>query len=301
MKKYWILISLCLCFVCKFSTAANIVVAYPAVKEPYRAVFDLIVQGVEENASESVLPLEFNQGIGSDALLAELVELNADAAILLGGYGFKYAHEIVKHMPVMVGGYPIKPNGFGGVSMTNDPEIVFSELDKLAPHIKRVYMVYSQATEWIIPRAQSAANKNGVKLIATRADTIKAAMTYYDQLFKRIDPKQDSIWLTLDTVTANDQVVLPYLLEASWMRKFVLFSSKPTHAKRGALFALFPDNYQLGKRLILMAENTLNKNHIYKVEPMDKFQVAVNLRAAAHLGVQYDENLKRDMHIIVPR
>ncbi|WP_157447318.1 ABC transporter substrate binding protein [Catenovulum agarivorans] len=301
MKKFWILITLCFCVVSRFATAANIVVAYPEVKEPYKAVFELIVQGIQENASETVTPLEFKQGIGSESILSELLKLNADAAIMLGGYGFKYAHDIVKHMPVMVGGYPIKPNGFGGVSMTNDPEIVFAELDRLAPHIQRVYMVYSQSTEWIIPRTQAAANKHGVELVATRADDIKAAMTYYDRLFKRIDPKKDSIWLTLDTVTANDQVVLPYLLEASWMRKFVLFSSKPTHAKRGALFSLFPDNYQLGKRLISMAENTLNNNLIYKVEPMDKFQVAVNLRAAAHLGVQYDESIKQDMHIIVPR
>ncbi|WP_440903154.1 ABC transporter substrate binding protein [Catenovulum sp. SX2] len=301
MNKYWIIIAIFACFFARSTSAANIVVAYPEVKEPYKAVFELIVQGIQENANEKVTPLEFQQGVGSEAILSELLKRNADAAIMLGGYGFKYAHDIVKHMPVMVGGYPIKPNGFGGVSMTNDPEIVFAELDRLAPHIQRVYMVYSQSTEWIIPRTQAAANKHGVELVATRADDIKAAMTYYDRLFKRLDPKKDSIWLTLDTVTANDQVVLPYLLEASWMRKFVLFSSKPTHAKRGALFSLFPDNYQLGKRLITMAENTLNNNLIYKVEPMDKFQVAVNLRAAAHLGVQYDESIKQDMHIIVPR
>ncbi|WP_143870881.1 ABC transporter substrate binding protein [Catenovulum sediminis] len=184
--------------------------------------------------------------------------------------------------------------------MTNDPEIVFSELERLAPHIKKVHMVYSQATEWIIPQTKLAAKKHGVELVAQRADDIREAMTYYDKLFKRINPATDSIWLTLDTVTANDQIVLPYLLEASWLRKFVLFSSKPTHAKRGALFSLFPDNYQLGKRLITMAESSL-ENQQYAVEPMNKFQVAVNLRAAAHLGVQYDESLKEELHIIVPR
>ncbi|WP_143870882.1 hypothetical protein [Catenovulum sediminis] len=115
MKK---LLLFCLLFssfiLCRNASAETIVVAYPAVKEPYQAVFELINKGIKENASHTIKTIEFPQRIGSQALLQQLQELDADAAILLGGFGFKYAHDIVKHLPVMVGGYPIKPNGFGG-------------------------------------------------------------------------------------------------------------------------------------------------------------------------------------------
>lgn len=67
-----------------------------------------------------------------------------------------------------------------------------------------------------------------------------------------IDIKTDALWLPLDPVTVNEQVILPRLLERSWEQNQVLFSSKPSHAKRGALFSMFPNHFELGKQLAIM-------------------------------------------------
>jgi putative ABC transport system substrate-binding protein len=52
----------------------------------------------------------------------------------------------------------------------------------------------------------------------------------------------------------NVKVILPLLLERSWEQNLVLFSSKPAHAKRGALFSMFPNHLELGKQLAVMIE-----------------------------------------------
>jgi putative ABC transport system substrate-binding protein len=81
----------------------------------------------------------------------------------------------------------------------------------------------------------------------------------------------------------NVKVILPLLLERSWEQNLVLFSSKPAHAKRGALFSMFPNHLELDKQLAVMIETIYKTRHSEGVVALQDMRLAVNLRTAAHL------------------
>ena len=67
-----------------------------------------------------------------------------------------------------------------------------------------------------------------------------------------------------------------------------VFSSSVGHVKRGALFALYPNNVELGRSLAASAQAALSSaGHAARgVVPLKEVLVAVNLRTASHLGLQ---------------
>lgn len=56
-----------------------------------------------------------------------------------------------------------------------------------------------------------------------------------------------------DTGVVEPETILPTVIEQSWQRKLAVFSGSLQHVRRGVLFALYPDNRQLGRRLADLA------------------------------------------------
>jgi len=254
-----ILLILLLSQVSFIAFAEKVTVVYPDVKAPYDVIFKQITHGIETKFKGDVVHLKLPKTF--DAITVAQ-EIHTDKVIALGRRGMRIAKQIYQDKPVVVGALPIKPNGISGVSLMADPDVLFNSLHELAPEITTVTVIYSSASAWIINDAQKKAQEKGLKLIHIAVDDISSAVKAYNDIFQRKDLNKIAIWLPLDPITANEKVVVPTILEKAWANKMVVFSSKPTHAKRGALFAALPNNELLGQQLATLI-NTVN----YKSRP----------------------------------
>ncbi len=281
---------------------SRVAVLYPNVQEPYLSIFQNILNGVQSELGRArVRPVAVSENIEPDALRSLLREERIDVVIALGRQGFLAAQRAGEPLPlpVVVGALPIVPGGFSGISLSPDPDLLFRQLGELAPSVKRVHVVYSEGNDWLIQRAQTSARSRGLQLSAYRVGDLREAVRQYRDLTQGNLGRSEAIWLPLDTVTSDDDVILPMLLRAAWDNKFVLFSSKPSHAQRGALFSMYPNHFALGRNLGAMASSFGNP-HAELAVPLSDLHVAVNVRTAAHLGLRFTPRQQERFDLVFP-
>ncbi len=281
-------------------SAQRFAVLYPEVPSPYRAIFDTIIQGIKslENAEYSLYPLSEDQNI--EQLRKRLEKSQVKGIIALGKRGFLTAQQLNMPLPITIGALPLIPNGISGISLSADPEQIFSRLKSLVPDTKQVFVVYSpKANGWLLPYAEKAARNYGLNLTAFSAEDLRETMHLYRQLLDENRGRSTTIWLPLDKLTADEDIVLPMLLQEAWNRDLVIVSSKPTHVQRGALFSLYPDNFGLGQEL---AEHLQQQQKLGKtgVVPLKKLHLAVNMRTAAHLGLNFSNSQLQSFDLSFP-
>jgi putative ABC transport system substrate-binding protein len=302
MRRRQIVIAIYFLAMFTFSAAGStsMLVLYPKVSAPYSQIFDEIITGIEQQFDGEVSLKSIEKSDSNEELSNWINNEDPQMLIALGRRGYKLIQNIQNEKPVVIGALPIKPNGIAGVSLLADPHVLFDALQQLAPNIKRVHVVYSENSEWLVQLAEVQSESMGLTLNKIKAVDIKSALLEYDKLLSTIDIKTDALWLPLDPVTVNEQVILPSLLERSWEQNLVLFSSKPAHAKRGALFSMFPNHLELGKQLAKMVEIIYKTRQSEGVVPLQKMRLAVNLRTAAHLGFEYKNRQKEQFHVTFP-
>jgi putative ABC transport system substrate-binding protein len=287
----------------------SIAVLYPDLGEPYRSVFAKIIEGIEEKARVPVrnYPIAANADIGE--LNAQLKRNGTKVVIALGRQGLKTATGLDRDLPVVVGGVVSVPEGqnrdLTGVTLTPDPALLFSRLKNLLPGVKRVIVVYDpQQNDWLMKLARDAARAQGLELQAHEARDLAAAARLYESAFASADPRRDAIWLPQDPTTVDEGTILPLVLKNSWDRGVPVFSSSYLHVKKGALFALYPNNVELGRTLASSALNVLagdpGKNGKQGIAPLREVHIAVNLRTASHIGLNIGYQQQRSFDSIFP-
>jgi len=276
------------------TTKSNVVaVFYPKVKGSYKTVYEEILKGIQtaQSSVENIEVVEFilaKEFVVSD-IVKQLRKKGIKQVIVLGSLGYKLAKALPKdEFQAISGGLPIRPGQMCGVSYISDPAKLFEYLQLVNPGVKRIHVAYSERNRWLIKLAEAAAANKGLKLIATKAANTKEAVDYYKSLFKSGLDKIDAIWLLVDKVCSHDKYILPMVLESSWEKEIAVFSSKPSHAKRGTLFSIYPDNQGLGKMLVeLVQEVIIKPKKSNNVVMLDELLLAVNVRTASHLGIKY--------------
>lgn len=276
-----------LLFFSGFSSHAStekVTVIYPDVSSPYDKIFSQIINGIESELDNKVIQLKLPRSFNKNEVIQSI---STQQVIALGKRGLSIAREVYKEKSVVIGALPIAPNVISGVSLMAAPKALFNSLHELAPQVTTITVLYSIASAWIIDDAKVEAKKRGLVLNAISVENLKSAVTTYNNLFESNKSENMAIWLPLDPITANEKIIVPKILEKAWEKKIVVFSSKPTHAKRGALFSALPDNFTLGKQLASLIKSVSNKESASIVKPLNTIKLAVNLRTAAHLGFNY--------------
>jgi len=295
-----ILILTLILFSCYSLSASDekVTVIYPDVKPPYDKIFSQIMNGIESELDSSIVKLKLPRSFDK----TEIVEsISTKKVIALGKRGFSIAKEVYKEKLVVVGALPISPNVLSGVSLMASPQALFDSLNELAPQVKIITVVYSKSSAWIMDEANIEAKKRGLTLNAVSVDDLKSAVRTYNSLFENAENENMAIWLPLDPITANEKIIVPTILEKAWDKKIVVFSSKPTHAKRGALFSALPDNEALGQQLATLMKSASGKDTTSIVKPLSTIKLAVNLRTAAHLGYNYQPSDVSDFALTFPK
>lgn len=267
-----------------------VAVLYPEAGESFRGVFSKIIEGIAEATGGRTRSYAVGANVDVGDLNAQLKRNDTKVVIALGRLGIKAASGLDRNIPVVVGAVvmlsEMENRTFTGINLSPDPSLLFAKLTALQPGVKRVFVIYDpRRNEGLISLAREAAKAYRLELVAQEATDLAAAAKLYQAVFASADPRKDAIWLPLDSTTVEESVILPLVLKASWERNMTVFSSSLLHVRKGALFALYPNNLELGRGLAHTALRILAGEPKRGIAPLRAVETAVNLRTASHLGL----------------
>lgn len=283
-----------------------IAVLYPNVSEPFRSAFISMIHGIEDRTRLRVRSYAVDAKIDAAELNAQLKRAGTRVVIALGRQGLAVASNLDRDITVLVGGALLLSDAeivnMNGISLTPDPAILFSRLKSLLPDVRRVQVVYDpRKTEWLLRIARDAARAQGLELVAHEARDLSQAAHIYTSLFATAEGRREAVWLPHDTTTVEESTLLPLILKEAWNSGVPIFSSNVLHVKKGALFAMSPNNVELGRSLAssalaLAAGEPRRKG----VQPLRELHAAINLRTASHVGLNIGYQQQRTFDFIYP-
>jgi putative ABC transport system substrate-binding protein len=285
--------------------ARIIAVLYPDTIQPYRAVFDEIISGTQQYSSlTEVRSYAVTENPDARALRLWLESQAASAVITLGRVASQAYEATGLTLPQIVGALDASPQTrpeITGVSLSVDPTLLFATLKRLAPRTKRVFVVFNPAHDrWIIDRARQVAVGFDLALTPLEASDLRTAAQSFLHILHEANLDTDAIWLLAGSQIVDPEAILPVLIEQSWYRRLVVFSNNLAHVNLGVLFALFPDNQALGRRLteiaLRVAEDPRAK---LGIEPLRDVKRALNVRMARRLGLTIDKETERQFDLVV--
>ncbi len=295
------ILSLFVCFGCQAAATPKLLVLYPQVSPAYDQIFKEIIAGIESHSKSEHAVFVVQAATTAQEISRYIRRNNIDAVIALGKQTYDIAHELRDQLPVVHGGLLLNPGDHNGISLAGSPEQFFSRLTDIAPAVKRVFTVYNEENSgWIMRLAQQSAKSHGIELKAYTASDIREAVHKFRTILEQAKGPTDSIWLLLDTILP-DKTIMPMALESAWQNQLVLFSNNPSHTRRGALFALFPDHQQMGYSLATLAlQRVTETSQPPRVLPLSDLKVSLNRRTAAHLGINYTKTVEEALDVIYP-
>ncbi|HEX8615723.1 MAG TPA: ABC transporter substrate binding protein [Telluria sp.] len=283
----------------------SIAVLYPNVSEPFRSAFIGMIQGIEERTRLRVRSYPVDTRFDAADLNAQLKRSGTRVVIALGRQGLTAAASLERDIVVLVGGALLLSDAeivnLNGISLTPDPALLFVRLRALLPEIKRVIVVYDpRKTEWLLRLAREAAREQGLELVSYEARDLAQAAQVYTAQFAIADSRRDAVWLPHDTTTVEEGTLLPLILRQAWNSGVPIFSSNVLHVKKGALFAMSPNNVELGRSLASCAEGAIAGELKKGVQPLRELHAAINLRTASHMGLSIGHEQQRTFDLIYP-
>jgi len=270
----------------------GVAVVYPDLGEPFKQIFTAIIEGIEEKLRGSVASVAVSNSAKPAEVAEDLRRRDAKVLIGLGRGGMRIATALAGELAVLVGCVvsvqESEARAFPVYTLAPDPALLLARLKRLMPGVRRVHLVYDpRLNGWLVRLAREAARAEGLELLAQEAGDQAGALRLYAQLLATADPARDALWLPQDPTTVDDNIVLSMVLKDGWNRSIAVFSSHLAHVKRGALFSLYPDNTELGRSLAAAAQRLLGNPRALAagVAPLRDTRAAINIRTAAHLGL----------------
>ena len=287
-----------------FAKGAAIAVLYPDVREPYSSIFKDVLEGIKREADGKVKSYALKKDESVANLKQWLRKQDPETVILLGNRGKSVAEEVQREFVTLTGAAILSDEninaGVVGISLAPAPSRLLSKLKQLAPKVRRVIVVYHPETNgWLVELAKSSAIELGLEMKSLPAKDVREAAALYQQELGDQLNGDDAIWLLQGDPTMDERSLLLTILNKAWSSHTVVFSSNPSHVKRGALFSLFPDNFGMGKSLALKARQ-MKVGDSRSPEPLKDLLIAVNVRTAEHLNLNIDRSQLRDFDLIFP-
>ncbi len=285
----------------------RIAVLYPDIGEPYGSIFMSITKGIETELSDSPRVILVNEK-NLEKVRAQLIDANIGTCIALGRTTLDQLESLQLDIDVVRGAVldPDVPKTSGdsplGISLTPDPAFLLNQLKRLAPEVTKVTVVYSDSRgQALIDRAVAAGQRLNLTVVAHKAEDLLAAAAMYKSVVPGLGP-HDALWIPQDPQAVDDKVILPMLLNAAWAQNFILFSSNADHAKRGALYSVYPDNFAMGRKLgRIAAQRAAGIAANAGMQPLEDLLIAVNMRTAEHLRLNLNADQVRSFDLTFPQ
>ncbi len=183
-----------------------------------------------------------------------------------------------------------------GVSINISQEKQLTTLSKVLPDIKNIGLLYNpDGTGYLAKKAQAAAKKIGIKLIAKEVYNAREVPS----LIMNMKGKIDLFWMLPDlTVITPETVEFLFLFSLENRIPILTFSEK--YVELGALMSIGIDPFDIGSQAGEMANKILSGRDVKSVQRVDarKAVVSINLKVAKKLGITIDEKIIENARII---
>ncbi|MEH6358115.1 MAG: ABC transporter substrate binding protein [Pseudomonadales bacterium] len=281
-----------------------IAVLYPDVRAPYDRIFNDIVMGIKQGSKVPVFTYALKADDERQKVAAWLQQSGLATVISLGSRGKAITGSLPSNFKVIVGASILSDDnaaqGHIGISLSPAPGKMFAKLKELAPSVKTVNVVYHPQTNgWLVALAKRKAVEHNLQLMAAPAADVREAALLYKKLLAENVRGKSAIWLLQGDPTLDERSLLPTILSKAWNKNHVVFSSNPSHVKRGALFSLFPDNIGMGISLSDKAQQVV-KGKNRDIDPLEDLLIAVNIRTAEHLALKISRAQARKFNLVFP-
>lgn len=285
-------------------------VIYPDIREPFRSVFMNIIKGISDSLGGNIETRALSSTATTAEVLAWARQINPRTVVTLGNQAYTMADALSREVPVVIGAINVSPGLLSGphygISLNPDPASLFQRLKIIAPGVKRVLVVYQREQDgWMIEKAAKPAQELGIALQASAVETLSEAANKYREILNNQAIETDALWLPQDSAVMDEQAMLPVILKEAWDKRLIVFSSNPSFVKRGVLFALYPDNYNMGRSLGDMARRIQAPGYrddpgAQRMESLRDLLIAFNVRTAAHLGIKYTRGDLNGFDLVFP-
>jgi ABC transporter substrate binding protein len=289
-------VALSLCGISIRGLGAELLVMYPEVRDPFSKIFYDISTGAEEGFVGDTSSVAIREGEEVGALLTRK---KPDIVLALGKRSLSSLKTSNNNVIAILGAVSGEPYGYPGISMVPDPEVILEKLILLTPTVKQVHVVKkSLGIDMQLEGASEYLMERGKKLVVHESGDIREAANIYAKLIEGANAG-DSIWILQDGSYVNS-AIFSLILDAAWSKNLVVFSSNPLHVKRGALFAVYPNNRDMGESLGKLANKVLNNEVKPGLQPLRDVLVAVNERTGNHLGLALTAEVKDSIDLLLP-
>ena len=295
-------------FVCQIIFAACVAaeprvgIIQPELRAPFKVIFDSIGDGVEQGINRSAPRLVIGKDFTPQEIDNWVREKNVEAVVTLGSLGAKASVYIPSNIRIVMGALLSAPSAgvsYPGLALTPDPGTMFKLLVSLDPNRKKIAVVYnSLKNQWLIDIAKRQAAEIGVRLVGYQATNLKQAAIIYNEILSEKNLEETALWLLQDRTVVDSKVVLPFILEKSWQKDMIVFSSALRHVNKGVLFAMYPDNAKHGEQLSEMLLRPSQSRE--KISPSRGLLKAINSRTAEHLGINLSRSNLREYDVVFP-
>lgn len=182
-----------------------------------------------------------------------------------------------------------------GVSNFLDPAPQFHIFKKILPALKKIGVIYNPAEPNSQAMLQAMNEQKGdLELIFAIANSTKEVSQAADQLVHQVD----ALFIN------NDNTALSAFSSAVKVAKansLPIFCSDTEMVAQGALAALGPNQYLLGRQAGKMIIKGIDKGHISEttIELPQNFELYINASVAHQLGITLDAELAQEAKIIL--
>ena len=278
--------------------SSGLVVLYPEVRKPYTKIYEDIIAGIDEASVSGINTIAIAPNQSMDYYRTNLAQYDPDAVIALGQNSLSIFDQMDLDIPLVAGAITRSITDVTGISMVPDTRVIIDKLLMLYSDVRNIHVVTDpkNRADQLKAATEYAASKN-ITLIVHEVSTIQAAAAEYKKLLAQVE-EHDAIWLMRDKAI-NDSSLLSQVLETAWKKRVAVFSTNPTHVKRGALFAIYPNNKKLGKSLARLADKHGVKQNIPpSLSPLQDVYTVVNGRTSRHLGISIGGDLRAEIDSI---
>lgn len=277
-------------------SSAELLVLYPDVRAPFSKVFKDISSGAEEGFKGKASSEAVSEKRSANKLLNRKTP---DVVLALGKSSLSSLEKVDSKIPIVLGAVSSQKYDYPGISMIPDPKVILGNLALLSPSVGRIHVVKkSKGPDLQLEGASSYLTSIGKELVVHESRDLREAANIYARLIDEAK-ENDAVWILQDGSYVNS-AILSLLLDAAWSKNLIVFSSNPVHVKHGALFAVYPDNKNMGASLGRLANDVLEGSVEPGMKTLKDTLLAVNERTSNHLGISLSKEVKENVNLLLP-
>ncbi len=264
--------------------AQPVLILYPSVREPYGRIYRDTLAGIEQvyRGESRIVLVQPGQRLALELLVGSAPQI----AVALGNSAARTLSELQLSVPVISTATAEMPFAVHRrLAYYPDPPLLLKQLQRFKPGVERIKLVAAPDIDDYIDEVREVVTNAGVQLDVCDAETLKSAADCYRRLLGEASPA-DAIWL-LQGGKLLEPALLSYILDVAWRRQLPVFSSNPSHAGRGALFALYPDNEAAGRQIGGLIKECLQQCNAEapRISYLREMKIVLNERTSRHLGL----------------